>query len=123
MGADVYSDALLTWPLIVRGGVVIFDDYLWPGSDDPLDLPKPGIDAFLKIIAGLQAVAQGLPGRHRQTLKVYGRCCPALTPAKFHSSSKFPVPRWPDFEPGRLEKSPPRGVMRRAKVILSCHGM
>jgi hypothetical protein len=52
VAADVYSDALLTWPLIARGGVVIFDDYLWPGSEDPLEVPKPGIDAFLKTIAG-----------------------------------------------------------------------
>ena len=28
LAADVYSDAVLTWPLIVRGGLMIFDDYL-----------------------------------------------------------------------------------------------
>jgi Methyltransferase domain len=52
VAADVYTDALLTWPLIVRGGIVIFDDYLWDGSSDPLDVPKPGIDAFLKTVTG-----------------------------------------------------------------------
>jgi predicted O-methyltransferase YrrM len=52
LAADVYSDATLTWPLMVRGGLVIFDDYLWTDMPDPLDRPKPGIDAFLKAIEG-----------------------------------------------------------------------
>jgi predicted O-methyltransferase YrrM len=50
--ADVYSDAVLLWPLIARKGLVIFDDYLWTEMPDPLDRPKLGIDAFLKTIAG-----------------------------------------------------------------------
>jgi predicted O-methyltransferase YrrM len=52
VAADVYSDAVLTWPLMARGGLVIFDDYLWKEMPDPLDRPKPGIDAFLKAIDG-----------------------------------------------------------------------
>ena len=52
LAADVYSDAVLTWPLIVHGGLMIFDDYLWDGSRGPLEVPKPGIDAFLRTIAG-----------------------------------------------------------------------
>ena len=50
--ADVYSDAVLVWPLMARGGLVIFDDYLWTDMPDPRDRPKPGIDAFLKSIEG-----------------------------------------------------------------------
>jgi predicted O-methyltransferase YrrM len=52
MAADVYTDALLTWPLMARGGLVIFDDYLWNEMPGPLEVPKPGIDAFLAAIEG-----------------------------------------------------------------------
>ena len=52
VATDVYSDAVLTWPLMVRGGLVIFDDYLWTETPEALDRPKPGIDAFLKAIDG-----------------------------------------------------------------------
>ena len=48
----MYCDAILAWPLMARGGLVIFDDYLWTDMPDPLDLPKPGIDAFLSAIDG-----------------------------------------------------------------------
>jgi predicted O-methyltransferase YrrM len=49
---EVYSDAALAWPLMVRGGMVIFDDYQWDEMPERLDTPKPGIDAFLKSIKG-----------------------------------------------------------------------
>ena len=52
LAADVYSDATLTWPLMARGGLLIFDDYQWKEMPEPLDNPKPGIDAFLKAIDG-----------------------------------------------------------------------
>jgi hypothetical protein len=35
-----------------RGGLVIFDDYQWDEMPKKMDNPKPGIDAFLKSIAG-----------------------------------------------------------------------
>ena len=50
--ADVYSDAVLTWPLMARGGIVIFDDYQWDEMPNRLDNPKSGIDAFLKAAKG-----------------------------------------------------------------------
>ena len=50
MAADVYSDAQLTWPLMTRGGLLIFDDYLWKEMPGPLEVPRPGIDAFLASI-------------------------------------------------------------------------
>jgi predicted O-methyltransferase YrrM len=49
---DVYSDAALTWPLVARGGIVIFDDYQWDEMPNRLDNPKSGIDAFLKTAKG-----------------------------------------------------------------------
>jgi predicted O-methyltransferase YrrM len=49
---DVYSDGALTWPLMKRGGLMIFDDYQWKMMPEKLDNPKPGIDAFLKAFEG-----------------------------------------------------------------------
>jgi predicted O-methyltransferase YrrM len=50
--ADVYSDAVLTWSLMVPGGIVILDDYAWELMNEELERPKLGIDAFLKAIDG-----------------------------------------------------------------------
>jgi predicted O-methyltransferase YrrM len=52
MAADVYSDAVLTWPMMEAGGIVIFDDYEWPLMDNELQRPKLGIDAFLAAVRG-----------------------------------------------------------------------
>ncbi len=49
---EVYADSALTWPLMAPGGLVIFDDYQWAEMPDPMDNPKPGVDAFLKSIEG-----------------------------------------------------------------------
>jgi predicted O-methyltransferase YrrM len=49
---DVYADAWLTWPLIRRGGVLLFDDYTWEDLPDEMDRPRLGIDAFLASAAG-----------------------------------------------------------------------
>ncbi len=49
---EVYADFALTWPLMAPGGLVILDDYLWDEMPAPMDNPKPGVDAFLKSIAG-----------------------------------------------------------------------
>ncbi|HEY8944041.1 MAG TPA: class I SAM-dependent methyltransferase [Polyangiaceae bacterium] len=53
---DTLRDALLVWPLVRPGGVILFDDYAI-GSAYPRELvdsvdPKPGIDAFLDFISG-----------------------------------------------------------------------
>jgi predicted O-methyltransferase YrrM len=50
--ADVYSDAVLTWSLMVPGGIVILDDYTWDLGNEDLERPKLGVDAFLKAIDG-----------------------------------------------------------------------
>ena len=52
IAADVYADAVLSWPMVVPGGIVIFDDYEWKGFEDPTQNPQPGIDAFLAAYAG-----------------------------------------------------------------------
>lgn len=47
---DVLSDAVMYFHLLKKGGVMIFDDYMWDevGMKD-LDTPQPAIDAFLAI--------------------------------------------------------------------------
>jgi predicted O-methyltransferase YrrM len=49
---EAYADGALTWPLMARGGLVLFDDYEWNEMPKPLDNPGAGIDAFLKSITG-----------------------------------------------------------------------
>jgi predicted O-methyltransferase YrrM len=44
---DVLSDAILTFPLVKPGGLIIFDDYEWPGHKGTLANPKLGINAFV----------------------------------------------------------------------------
>ena len=45
--SDVYADAVLSWPMLSRRGILIFDDYEWPHGRDEQDRPKLGIDTFL----------------------------------------------------------------------------
>jgi predicted O-methyltransferase YrrM len=54
--ADVYRDAVLTWPMIVRGGLVIFDDYRWEYQPGTREHPKLGIDNFLRAFEGDYAI-------------------------------------------------------------------
>lgn len=51
LAIDVYRDAGLSWPLLVEGGILVFDDYLrklGPAED----IPGVGVDAFLKAVEG-----------------------------------------------------------------------
>lgn len=50
MAKDVMADAILAWPLIKKGGIVIFDDYLWQPYPEPHKTPKLAVDAFLKMV-------------------------------------------------------------------------
>jgi predicted O-methyltransferase YrrM len=52
MAADVYRDAVLTWPMLEQGGIAIFDDYEWNLMNEELERPKLGIDAFLAAFSG-----------------------------------------------------------------------
>lgn len=49
--ADVLWDALLAFKLLRVGGILVLDDYLWPGSahHDVLLAPKIAIDAFTTV--------------------------------------------------------------------------
>ena len=46
--ADVLTDAVLSWPLLKPGCLMVFDDYRWapPGEHTFADLPAVGIEAF-----------------------------------------------------------------------------
>lgn len=55
----VLEDAILSFPMLKKGGLMIFDDYAWP-VDIELDRPKPAIDAFLQIYANhLRVIYRG----------------------------------------------------------------
>jgi len=45
---DVLEDAILSWYLIKKGGLLIFDDYTNSHENDN-NCPRPAIDAFLNI--------------------------------------------------------------------------
>lgn len=53
--ASVLEDAVLSFPLLKKGGIMIFDDYRWgeqlETTPERLNIPKPAIDAFLDIYA------------------------------------------------------------------------
>ena len=49
---DVLTDACMAWPLLKKGGLMVFDDYTWsPNARDILHRPKIAIDAFVNIFA------------------------------------------------------------------------
>jgi predicted O-methyltransferase YrrM len=52
LATDVYSDAAMLWPMIVPGGIVIFDDYELAIDPNLQDRPKVGIDRFLALFGG-----------------------------------------------------------------------
>ena len=68
--ADVLADAVLAWPRVGAGGLVIFDDYAWQYFRRPERNPRLGIDAFVACYAGrfrvlhrgYQVVLEKLPG-------------------------------------------------------------
>ena len=63
----------MAFQLLRVGGFMIFDDYLWsmeaPGSQDPLNMPKPGIDAFLNIFQRKMVILRNVPIYQLFTLK------------------------------------------------------
>lgn len=46
---DVLTDACMAWPLLNKGGIMVFDDYLWGDMRRPNHVPKPAVDAFVNI--------------------------------------------------------------------------
>jgi hypothetical protein len=49
--SSVIEDAILSFPLLKKGGIMIFDDYQWFEMKKYIDNPKAAIDAFLEIYA------------------------------------------------------------------------
>jgi len=56
---------VLAFRLLRVGGVMVFDDYLWSMETalqaDPLNMPKPAIDAFATIFMRKVRVLPDLP--------------------------------------------------------------
>jgi len=48
---SVIEDAILSFSLLKKVGIMIFDDYEWLVMNNYIDNPKPAIDAFLEIYA------------------------------------------------------------------------
>lgn len=47
---QVRQDAILAWPLLKPGGLIVFDDYEWSDPNHPGQDTKIGIDAFLASV-------------------------------------------------------------------------
>jgi len=71
---DVLTDAVLAFELLRVQGLMIFDDYLWsmepPGQQDPLNMPKPAIDAFVNIFQRKLMIYEGTPNHQLYCEKV-----------------------------------------------------
>jgi len=52
VAADVLEDAVLSWKLLKKNGVLIFDDVGWEVYEDPTLTPKLAVDSFLKVYKG-----------------------------------------------------------------------
>lgn len=50
--ADVLSDGVLSWALLRKQGVLIFDDYFWEGGRSEQERPRFAIDSFLACFLG-----------------------------------------------------------------------
>jgi predicted O-methyltransferase YrrM len=48
---DVLTDACMAWPLLKKGGLMVFDDYMWGNPRDILHRPKIAVDAFTTMFA------------------------------------------------------------------------
>lgn len=46
---NALEDAVLAFPSLKQGGIMIFDDYTWGVGMPYHDIPAPGIDAFLNV--------------------------------------------------------------------------
>jgi predicted O-methyltransferase YrrM len=68
LSADVMDDSMRVWPLVVHGGVIIWDDYDWGAELPSSERPQPAIDQFLHmhpqeyrtLVRGNQMIVQRL---------------------------------------------------------------
>ena len=50
LAKDVLTDACMAWPLLKKGGFMVFDDYAWkPPGFTLLQRPKVAVDAFVNM--------------------------------------------------------------------------
>lgn len=50
LAKDVLTDACMAWPLLKKGGFMVFDDYAWkPVGFTLLQRPKLAVDAFVNM--------------------------------------------------------------------------
>lgn len=49
---SVYADAALSWPMLRRDGIIIFDDHEWKTHLPDAERPPLGIQTFIRGIAG-----------------------------------------------------------------------
>jgi len=49
LAKNVLEDAVLAFPLLKKGGIMIFDDYTWGQGMSPTDIPATGINAFIYV--------------------------------------------------------------------------
>jgi hypothetical protein len=56
--ASVLEDAVLSYPLLISGGILIFDDYTWHSKTPklPHTMPRLAIDSFISVYAGSVSV-------------------------------------------------------------------
>ncbi|MGB0696711.1 MAG: class I SAM-dependent methyltransferase [Rhodospirillaceae bacterium] len=71
---DVLSDAVMAFPLLKSGGLMVFDDYLWEEEKDrtgnPLDAAKPGIDVFMNLFSERMTLIPDMPNCQLFTIKL-----------------------------------------------------
>lgn len=51
LASDALIDGVQSHLVLKRGGILIFDDYLWTQLESKPDTPKPAIDAFMTCFA------------------------------------------------------------------------
>lgn len=76
MARDVLGDAVLAWPMLKEGGIMIFDDYNWNYYQEDYANPKLAIDSFLAcfnmdieiISKDYQLVIKKVIGKNKITL-------------------------------------------------------
>jgi predicted O-methyltransferase YrrM len=88
LALDVLVDAALSWQMLIPGGHMVFDNYLWrsPLGEDPLFQPAPAVHAFVDLV-----------GNHCQVLvqekEFILRRADAVTPVEAETDRSHPAPR------------------------------
>jgi predicted O-methyltransferase YrrM len=82
LAVNVLMDAALSWTLLKRGGVLIFDDYLWRPERPAWNRPQLAIDLFLSMV-GTDAVV--LHKTHQAIVRKVGQ--PADSPEATNDES------------------------------------